>query len=140
MGTNSDGRFTSIKQGVPLTKKSVGQHAPGNCTLLSQGCVILHTCFLWRVHATKGPYSYELFITEIHFKVCTPLREISANLCEKCVQAEGERKAGGSWIYKTHIPFSSALYRGENKGLYGVARNFFLLLLNCSAWPCLGLA
>ena len=29
-------------------------------------------------------------------------------------------------------------YRGGNKGLYVVARNFFLLLLDCSAWPCLG--
>ena len=28
-------------------------------------------------------------------------------------------------------------YRGGNKGLHVVARNFFLLLLNCSAWPCL---
>ena len=28
-------------------------------------------------------------------------------------------------------------YRGENKGLYMVARNFFLLLLNCSAWVLL---
>ena len=25
-----------------------------------------------------------------------------------------------------------------NKGVYVVARNFFRLLLNCSAWPCLG--
>ena len=30
------------------------------------------------------------------------------------------------------------IYREINKGLYVVARNFFLLLLNCSAWPCLG--
>ena len=30
------------------------------------------------------------------------------------------------------------IYRGGNKGLYVVAINFFLLLLNCSAWPCLG--
>ena len=30
------------------------------------------------------------------------------------------------------------MYREANKGLYVVARNFFLLLLNCSAWPCLG--
>ena len=30
------------------------------------------------------------------------------------------------------------VYREVNKGLYVVARNFFLLLLNCSAWPCLG--
>ena len=27
---------------------------------------------------------------------------------------------------------------GGNKGLYMVERNFFLHLLNCSAWPCLG--
>ena len=33
-----------------------------------------------------------------------------------------------------------ALYRGGNKGLYVVARNFFLVLLNFSAWPCLGAA
>ena len=33
---------------------------------------------------------------------------------------------------------SFCMYRGGNKGLYVVARNFFLLLLNCSAWPCLG--
>ena len=29
-------------------------------------------------------------------------------------------------------------YRARNKGLYVVARNFFLLLLDWSAWPCLG--
>ena len=29
-------------------------------------------------------------------------------------------------------------YREVYKGLYVVVRNFFLLLLNCSAWPCLG--
>ena len=32
------------------------------------------------------------------------------------------------------------LYRARNKGLCVVARNFFLLLLNCSAWPCLAAA
>ena len=32
------------------------------------------------------------------------------------------------------------LYRARNKGLYMVARSFFLLLLNFSAWPCLGAA
>ena len=29
-------------------------------------------------------------------------------------------------------------YREVNKGLYVVARHFFLILLNCSAWLCLG--
>ena len=38
--------------------------------------------------------------------------------------------------------FFSALYyyRAEKKSWYVVARNFFLLLLNFSAWPCLGAA
>ena len=31
-------------------------------------------------------------------------------------------------------------YRAEKKSWYVVARNFFLLLLNFSAWPCLGAA
>ena len=31
-------------------------------------------------------------------------------------------------------------YRDRLKGLYVVARNFFLLLLNFSAWPCLAVA
>ena len=30
------------------------------------------------------------------------------------------------------------VYRAEKKFWYMVARNFFLLLLNFSAWPCLG--
>ena len=32
------------------------------------------------------------------------------------------------------------MYRARNKGLYVVARNFFLLLLNSCAWPCLAVA
>ena len=32
------------------------------------------------------------------------------------------------------------LYRAPVKCLYVVARSFFLLLLNCSAWPCLAVA
>ena len=38
------------------------------------------------------------------------------------------------------LPGSLAVrtYRVRNKGLQVVARNFFLLLLNYSAWPCLG--
>ena len=30
------------------------------------------------------------------------------------------------------------VYRDRLKGLYVVARSLFLLLLSCSAWPCLG--
>ena len=36
------------------------------------------------------------------------------------------------------ICFASSLYSARKKSLYMVARNFFLLLLNRSAWPCLG--
>ena len=32
------------------------------------------------------------------------------------------------------------IYRAEKKSWYVVARSFFLLLLNFSAWPCLGAA
>ena len=32
------------------------------------------------------------------------------------------------------------MYRARNKSLYVVARISFLLLLNCSAWPCLAVA
>ena len=33
---------------------------------------------------------------------------------------------------------SQTMYRAEKKSWYVVARRFFLLLLNFSAWPCLG--
>ena len=33
---------------------------------------------------------------------------------------------------------NALLYRAEKKSWYVVARNVFLLLLNLSAWPCLG--
>ena len=34
----------------------------------------------------------------------------------------------------------SSIYRDRLKGWFVVARNFFLLLLNCSAWHCLAVA
>ena len=50
-----------------------------------------------------------------------------------------ERAAKGNMRQCVNVSnFVSNFYREENKGLYVVARNFFLLLLNCSAWPCLG--
>ena len=33
---------------------------------------------------------------------------------------------------------TNSVYRAPGKCLYVVARNFFLLLLNSSDWPCLG--
>ena len=36
--------------------------------------------------------------------------------------------------------FDAPIYRDRRKGLYVVARNFILLLLNFSAWPCLAVA
>ena len=40
--------------------------------------------------------------------------------------------------YANIIFFWLCIYRDPRKGLYVVGRNFFLLLLNSSAWPCLG--
>ena len=37
-----------------------------------------------------------------------------------------------------HQTQTRQLYRAPKKCLYVVARNFFLLLLTCFAWPCLG--
>ena len=41
------------------------------------------------------------------------------------------------WFFLTTAAAAPALYRDLLKGLYVVAINFFLLLLNCFAWPCL---
>ena len=49
-----------------------------------------------------------------------------------------ETKRGGLSINLCLRPQAWAVYRGEKKSWYVVARNFFLLLLNFSAWPCLG--
>ena len=40
----------------------------------------------------------------------------------------------------TRPSLAATVYRARKKGLYVVARNFFLLLLNFSAWPCLAVA
>ena len=57
---------------------------------------------------------------------------------------EGETSKGReSSKEEASVTFGSAtsmkIYRAEKKSWYGVARNFFLLLLNFSAWPCLAL-
>ena len=45
------------------------------------------------------------------------------------------RFPSAGWNFVSEEKF--VVYREVNKGLYVVARNVFLLLLNCSAWPCL---
>ena len=37
-----------------------------------------------------------------------------------------------------HRGVDCLMYRDRLKGLYMVARSLFMLLLTCSAWPCLG--
>ena len=49
------------------------------------------------------------------------------------------------YIFPAHLILSGVIlpllvYRAEKKSWYVVARNFFLVLLNFSAWPCLGAA
>ena len=52
-------------------------------------------------------------------------------------------KANGKWQFGLRrrlmmMIITLTLYRGELKGMYVVGRIFILLLLKCSAWPCLG--
>ena len=60
--------------------------------------------------------------------------------------AKEERVGGGKLSIPLLAPLSTprkfviSLYREVNKCLYVVALNFFLLLPNCSAWPCLAVA
>ena len=74
---------------------------------------------------------------------CTRRREQKATsngagiVCTNC-GAEflmGAIKSQASEVLGTRV-----MYRDRLKGLYVVARNFFLLLLNCSDCPCLALA
>ena len=51
----------------------------------------------------------------------------------------GQQKSSGSNVL-TLTRSVKHTYRDRLKGLYVVARNFFLLLLNFSAWPCLAVA
>ena len=54
------------------------------------------------------------------------------------VDGRGGDKKGPSSIFSPKPLFKPKLYREENNGWYVVARNFFLLFLNCSVWLCLG--
>ena len=82
--------------------------------------------------------------------VSNPVSEAAANLkvaiTRRCGDWRGEetaprvksrRAAAAAAVADRKIPLVR-MYRGGNKGLYVVARNSFLLLLNCSAWLCLG--
>ena len=54
------------------------------------------------------------------------------------VQKHFERHFCFEEIIHFSVPSPSTSYRAEKKSWYVVARNVFLLLLNFSAWPCLG--
>ena len=57
----------------------------------------------------------------------------------RSLRAQGEKRRDycNDVDFKLNLAFL-VLYRAPGKSLYMVARYFFLLLLNCSAWPCLG--
>ena len=57
----------------------------------------------------------------------------------KAAENTDEREPGGfQSITHSLLRLTSFLYRAPGKCSYVVARSFFLLLLNCSAWLCLG--
>ena len=49
-------------------------------------------------------------------------------------------KNGSIRLDRSFYGFTEMNYRAEKKSWYVVARNFFLLFLNFSAWPCLAVA
>ena len=53
---------------------------------------------------------------------------------------EWNEKPGGEGRTNRYRTFKNGTYRVEKKSWYMVGRNFFLLLLTFSAWPCLGAA
>ena len=57
----------------------------------------------------------------------------------KCVRMLGDDELSNQSLSRiTTRELRYFMRKRENKGLYLVVRNFFLPLLNCSAWPCLG--
>ena len=53
---------------------------------------------------------------------------------------EGKSHSAIRSLFTIFCGTSGIVYRDRLKCLYVVARSLILLLLNCSAWPCLGLA
>ena len=64
------------------------------------------------------------------------LQKINMKKCE-CDKCNGGSSQLTARYTRTHL-YPIAIYWVRLKGSYVVARIFFLLLLNCSAWPCLG--
>ena len=75
----------------------------------------------------------------------TLVKEYDYEMSESAVSKGPEEEGGETPFVKVVFRLESmiqmsSVHRARNKGLYVVARNFFLLLLNCSAWPCLAVA
>ena len=54
------------------------------------------------------------------------------------LRTRSESSAKNNYHAATSGTVLDSIYREVNKGVYVVAKYFFLLLLNCSTWPCLG--
>ena len=68
---------------------------------------------------------------------CSSLSQLGAESvrrCHACWWSDSDRQFSLGTCSVTSVK----KYRAPGKCLYVVARNLFLLLLNCSAWPCLG--
>ena len=70
------------------------------------------------------------------------IKELRENF--RILDAAGILGSGPCYVISRYTPKTSCrfmgIYRDRLKGMYVVARNFFLLLLNFSAWPCLDVA
>ena len=67
----------------------------------------------------------------LHFTFLTKSRYQGDLVTDVCICIASE------WVAAVEM-HDEVVYRAPGKCLYVVARNFFLHLLNCSVWPCLG--
>ena len=75
-------------------------------------------------------------ITDFHCKCALPPSTSRDGVGQSADSSEGS-DTRSSCVWRTRR-CPAVVYREVNKGSSVVARNVILLLLNCSAWPCLG--
>ena len=75
---------------------------------------------------------HKLKFTEVHQRVCK-----SCYAGPRQGHAKELRNSTNKLNATMHAPFSSSIYIYSLNGVHVVERNFLLLFLNCSAWPCL---
>ena len=136
---------------LPMSRKCQCQSSQNlKARLGSQAFLWGHqSCLISRPRATCRPFLYfNRPLTTIEFRGWNHRRPIQCNA--RCAQPAAEddlqsRKKTCCVRERDQLNYLTDdkvenynIYRDEIYSLYVAGWNFFLLLLNCSAWPCLG--